>query len=85
MKTNPFNAAGQSDPNPKETRLESAPESDRWNPVPGSTGHKVPVTPSEDEDAEGRSNNEILVETGIADAEQDQSIQANNAAVKKEL
>jgi hypothetical protein len=85
MKNNPFKAVGKSDPNPKETLLESAPESDRWNPVPGSIGHKVPVTPSEDEDTEGRSNDEIMVETGVAAAEQDQSNQANKAAVKKDL
>jgi hypothetical protein len=85
MKTNPFKAVSNPDPNPKQTILESAPESDRWNPVPGSTGNKVPVTPSADEDAEGRSDNEIMVETGIAAAEQNQSIQANQAAVKKDL
>lgn len=28
-----------------EAALESAPESERWEPVPGSTGHKVPVAP----------------------------------------
>jgi hypothetical protein len=59
------------DTNLKETILESAPESERWDPVPGSTGHKVPVAPSEDEDDEGRSDNERLVEEGIAGAEHD--------------
>ena len=34
--------------------------------MPGSTGHKVPVISGEDEDAEGRSDNERLVEEGIA-------------------
>jgi osmotically-inducible protein OsmY len=52
--------------------LESAPESERWDPVPGSTGHKVPAAPSADEDEEGRSDNERLVEEGIAGAEHDQ-------------
>ena len=56
----------------KETALDSAPESERWNPVPGSTGHKVPVAPSADEDDEGRSDNERLVDEGIAEAELDQ-------------
>src|ERR1700690_2985360 len=41
---------GKSDTDPKEAALESAPESERWDPVHGSTGHKVPVAPSEDED-----------------------------------
>ena len=63
---------GEPDIDPKEAVLESAPESERWDPVPGSTGHKVPVAPSEDEDEEGRSDNERLVDEGIAGAELDQ-------------
>ena len=51
----------------------------------GSTGHKVPVAPSEDEDDEGRSDNERLVEGGIAEAEIEQSFQATKAAAKKDL
>jgi hypothetical protein len=35
--------ASESDTDPKEAALESAPESERWHPVPGSTGHNVPV------------------------------------------
>jgi len=64
--------------------LESAPESERWDPVPGSTGHKVPAAPSDDEDDEGRSDNERLVDEGIAGAELDQTRQAARAAAKKE-
>ena len=75
---------GDSDTNPNGAVLESAPESERWDPVPGSTGHKVPVTPSEDEDDEGRSDNERLVEEGIAGAEHDQMLQATRAAAKKD-
>jgi hypothetical protein len=67
---------GDSDTDPNEAVLESAPESERWDPVPGSTGHKVPVAPSDDEDAEGRSDSERLVEEGIAGAEHDQRRQA---------
>jgi len=33
--------------------LASAAESEGWNPVPGSTGHKAPKSPSEDEDETG--------------------------------
>jgi len=69
---------------PKEAILESAPESERWDPVPGSTGHKMPVAPGEDEDGEGRSDNEKLVEEGIAGAEHDQMRQASREASKKE-
>ena len=63
--------------NPKEALLESAPESDRWNPVAGSIGHKVRVSSSADEDDDGRSDNERLVEEGIKGAEHDQMRQAN--------
>ena len=62
---------------PKEALLESAPESDRWNPVPGSAGQKVSVASSADEDDEGRSDNERLVEEGIEGAEHDKMRQAN--------
>jgi hypothetical protein len=61
---------------PIEEVLESAPESERWDPVPASTGRKVPVAPGEDEDEEGRSDNERLVDEGIAEAEHDQTRQA---------
>ena len=75
---------GELDMDPKEAILESAPESERWDPVPGSTGHKVPVAASEDEDDEGRSDNERLVEEGIAEAEHDQMRQATRAAEKRD-
>ena len=75
---------GGSDADPKELILESAPESERWNPVPGSTGHKVPVAAGEDEDEEGRSDHEKLVEEGVAEAGLDQSFQATRQAAKKD-
>jgi hypothetical protein len=75
---------GGSDADPKELILESAPESERWNPVPGSTGHKMPVASSEDEDEEGRSDNERLVDEGVAEAGLDQSFQATRQAAKKD-
>jgi hypothetical protein len=73
---------GEPDVDPKEVILESVLESERWDPVPGSTGHKVPSAASEDEDDEGRSDNERLVEEGVAEAELDQSFQAAKAAAK---
>ena len=75
---------GEPDMDPKEAVLESAPESERWDPVPGSTGHKVPVASSDDEDDEGRSDNERLVDEGIAGAEHDQTRQASREAAKKD-
>lgn len=70
---------------PRDAILESAPESERWDPVHGSTGQKVPAAPSEDEDDEGRSDNERLVEGGIAEASIEQSLQATKAEAKKDL
>jgi len=72
---------GKSDLDPKEETLQSAPESERWDPVPGSAGQKLEVAASEDEDAEGRSDNEILIEQGINEAELDQA----KAASRRDL
>ena len=76
---------GDADPDPNEAVLDSAPESERWDPVPGSTGHKVPVASGDDEDDEGRSDEERLVDEGIAGAEHDQTRQAARAAAKESL
>jgi hypothetical protein len=75
---------GEPETDPNEAILESAPESERWNPVPGSTGSQAPVAAGEDEDDEGRSDHERLVEEGIAGAEHDQMLQATKDAGKKE-
>ena len=77
--------SGQPGLDPKTAMLESAPESERWDPVPGSTGEKVPVAAGEDEDDEGRSDNERLVEEGMAEAELDQNLQAAKDSLKKDL
>jgi hypothetical protein len=68
---------GETDEFSKEAVLESAPESERWNPLPGSIGHKVLTAPGEDEDEDGRSDNERLVGEGIAEAELDKARQAS--------
>ncbi len=67
---------GKPDLDPKEALLESAPESERWDPLPGSTGHIVPVTSIDGEDDDGRSLGEKLVDEGVQEAEQDQMRQA---------
>jgi len=67
---------GDSDLDAKEEALESVPESERWDPVPGSTGEKVPATASEDEDDEGRSDGERLIDEGLEEAELDERRQA---------
>ena len=67
---------GKPDMDPNEASLEFAPESERWDPV----------APSEDEDEEGRSDNERLVDEGIAGAEHEQMLQVakENAKTDKE-
>lgn len=63
---------GGSNSESNQSVLEAAPESERWDPIPGSSGSKALTSSSEDEDEEGRSDNERLVDEGMADAEQDQ-------------
>src|SRR5579859_2041496 len=58
---------GNSGRDSKDAVLELAPESERWDPLPGSAGHKAPVALGEYEDAEGRSDNERLVDEGMAE------------------
>jgi hypothetical protein len=67
---------GGSDMDPKEALLETAPESERWDPVPGSTGHIVTVPSVDGEDDDGRSVGERLVESGMLEAEHDQMLKA---------
>jgi hypothetical protein len=74
---------GAAETSPVEAVIDAATESERWDPVPGSTGNKVAVTAGEDEDGEGRSDGERLTEEGIAEAEHDQMLQAAVEAAKK--
>jgi hypothetical protein len=76
---------GEPDIAPQTATLESAPESERWDSVAGSTGHKLPVPSNDDEDEEGRSDNQRLVEEGIAGAEHDQMLQAARAAASADV
>ncbi len=52
---------------------ESAAVREGWDPVPASTGHHVHVPSGDDEDDEGRSDTERLVERGVKDAGRNQS------------
>jgi hypothetical protein len=61
---------GEPEISPKEAILEAAPESERWDPVPGSFGHRAPVVPTPDEQLE----NEKLVDEGVDEAEHDQML-----------
>jgi hypothetical protein len=74
---------GGADIDPEEEDIESVPESERGNLSLDSTGRKVPESSDEDEDDEGRSESERLVEEGVNEAEHDQMLQAAKAAAKK--
>ena len=67
---------GDTELDPKEAALESAPESERWDPNGGSSGHQVPKTNEDGEDDEGRGIGEQLVEEGVGEAEHDQMLRA---------
>jgi hypothetical protein len=71
---------GEPEIDPREAELELAPESERWDPLPGSTGQKILVTSNDDEDEEGRIDSERLVEEGSKEAAHDQMLQAAHAA-----
>ena len=73
---------GEPDADPNEAMFEAVPESDRLATAAFSTGHKTPESPNEDEDDEGRSEGEQLVEEGVAEAEHDQMLQAAKVAAK---
>ncbi len=67
---------GESDPDRQEAILDALPEVKPWDPVPGSTGHQTPESSSADEDDEGRSESEQLVEEGVEEAGRDRMLQA---------
>lgn len=73
---------GEPETDPKETLLEAAPESERWDPLPGSTGHIIPVASIDGEGDDGRSVGEKLIDEGIQEAEHDQMLQAARANKK---
>jgi hypothetical protein len=75
---------GEPEMEPKESILESAPESERWDPVPGTPGRQAPESSSEDDDDEGRSLGERLVAEGVNEAEHDQMLQAAKDAQKED-
>ena len=70
---------GEAEIDPQEESSESMPESEGWDPVPGSTGRQAAESLGEDEDAEGRSESAQMFEEGVSEAEHDQMRQASRA------
>jgi hypothetical protein len=75
---------GEEEMDPQEESRVSIPESDGWDPVPGSTGRQAAESLGEDEDAEGRSESAQLFEEGVSEAEHDQMRQASRADEKSD-
>ena len=75
---------GEAEIDPQEERSESVPDSDGWDPVPGSTGRQAADSLGEDEDAEGRSESAQMFEAGVAEAEHDQMLRAAEAERKSD-
>ena len=67
---------GEEEIDSQEENLESLPESEGWDSVPGSTGRQAADSLGEDEDAEGRSEAAQMYEEGINEAEHDQMLRA---------
>ena len=68
---------GGAEMDPQEESSESIPESDGWDPVPGSTGRQAADSLGAFEDAEGRSESAQMFEEGVSEAEYDQMRQAS--------
>jgi hypothetical protein len=63
---------GEEEIDSQEENVESVPESEGWDSVPGSSGRQAAESLGEDEDAEGRSEAAQMYEEGIDEAEHDQ-------------
>jgi hypothetical protein len=68
--------SGGPDLDARTAALEALPESERWDPVPGSSGSEAPEVADEESDDEGRNESAQLVEEGMKEAEHDQMLQA---------
>src|SRR5437667_6273337 len=75
---------GEAEMDPQEESSKSVPESEGWDPVPGSTGRQAADSLGEDEDAEGRSESAQMFEEGVTEAEHDQLRQASRADEKSD-
>src|SRR6266478_9398253 len=67
---------GEEEIDPQEKNVESLPESEGWDPVPGSSGRQAAECLGGDEDAEGRSESAQMFEEGINEAEHNQMLRA---------
>ncbi len=71
---------GEGDISPQEEAIESLPESERWDPVPGSWGRQAPKIPPDDEPTE----QEKLIQEGIEEAEHDQMVRGTEEEARRD-
>jgi hypothetical protein len=71
---------GEDEIKPQPTAEEKLTEDQRWDPVPGSEGHKVPPVPGTDDE---ETDAEKIYDEGVADAELDQGVQATRDDLKR--
>ena len=76
---------GEAETDPQEESSESIPDSEGWDPVPGSTGRQVADSLGEDEDADGRSESAQMFEEGVNEAEHNQMRRAAEEEQSDEL
>jgi hypothetical protein len=65
---------------PSHEPLEDIPVSKRWDPVPGSTPHKINAVPVDDEQTVA----ETLVEGGVEEAEHEQMVEGTRESVRRD-
>jgi hypothetical protein len=65
---------------PTETPAEILPESERWDPTPVSTGHKVGDVSGADEQTDA----ERLTEQGLAEAEHDRMVEGAKESLRNQ-
>src|SRR4029077_17126738 len=58
---------GEAEMDPQGENVESIPEFNDWEPVPGSSGRQAADSLGEDEDAEGRSESAQMFEEGVSE------------------
>jgi hypothetical protein len=75
---------GETEMDSQEESIESVPESEGWDPMPGSSGRQAADSLGEDEDAEGRSESARMFEEGVSEAEHDQMRQASRVDEKSD-
>ncbi len=75
-------SATETDPNRQPGIIYLPAEATLGDPVPGSVGHQAAESPPEEEDEEGHSLSEQLVDKGMERAEREQVLQAARALEK---